>query len=602
MDRKAMKAGAKRTFARHYWLAVAACLIAALMGVEYATSLWAVEGRVPELDAAHLESMIDDMAAGEQDAVRAEVERNERRIHDNDTNEALARSRGVFATVLNSLSSGRFLLTFTDAANSILRSENAAIPLLVAASFVLYVFVWLFVQQTYRIVLRRIMLEARLYGKVPWRRFLYPFQTRCWPRMAWTMFVTSAYLALWSLTIVGGIVKLYSYALVPYIMAENPTIGANRAISLSRRMMRGHKWQWFVTQLSFLGWQVLNLLTFGLVGILYLNGYRAAFYAEYYAALRADAKAAGIEGADALCDEALFVKPTPAQTARVYQDAVHVIRDVHDDEPAARPTGLTGVLSEWFGVTLRRDEAVEAWQRHEARLAAIRDEQDVIRQRTYPERMAPAPMRFKAQTVSGPGATRTYTLLNLVMMFFIFCCVGWVWEVAVAFITEGAFVNRGTLHGPWLPIYGTGGVAILLALRKLRTRPVLEFLATIVLCGTLEYCASVLLETMHDGQRWWDYTGYFLNLDGRICAEGLLTFGVGGLAVVYLLAPALDDLLSRVNTRVLTAAAVTLVLLFCCDQIYSVFVPNAGPGVTDYRAAAAQETAAPSAEAVSTTD
>ena len=52
------------------------------------------------------------------------------------------------------------------------------------------------------------------------------------------------------------------------------------------------------------------------------------------------------------------------------------------------------------------------------------------------------------------------------MMFFIFCFVGWVWEVSLAFISEDMFVNRGTLHGPWLPIYGTGGVIILVLLKS----------------------------------------------------------------------------------------------------------------------------------------
>ena len=152
------------------------------------------------------------------------------------------------------------------------------------------------------------------------------------------------------------------------------------------------------------------------------------------------------------------------------------------------------------------------------------------------------------------------------MMFFIFCFVGWIWEVTLAFITEGMFVNRGTLHGPWLPIYGTGGIAILVLLKKLRSRPALEFVAAMALCGAIEYFSSWYLEVTHDGQRWWDYTGYFLNLNGRICAEGLLTFGLGGLAIVYLLAPALDDLLA-----------------YCCDQVYSAQHPNTGAGITDYK-------------------
>lgn len=68
--------------------------------------------------------------------------------------------------------------------------------------------------------------------------------------------------------------------------------------------------------------------------------------------------------------------------------------------------------------------------------------------------------------------------------------MGWVWEVSLHLITDGVFVNRGVLHGPWLPIYGTGGVMILAVLNKFREKPLVEFLLTIVLCGCVEYFTS----------------------------------------------------------------------------------------------------------------
>ena len=86
-------------------------------------------------------------------------------------------------------------------------------------------------------------------------------------------------------------------------------------------------------------------------------------------------------------------------------------------------------------------------------------------------------MAFRFRESRTVSSDRSYSLVNLVMMFFIFCFVGWVWEVSLAFISEGTFVNRGTLHGPWLPIYGTGGVIILILLKKLRKKPLFELLA-----------------------------------------------------------------------------------------------------------------------------
>lgn len=77
------------------------------------------------------------------------------------------------------------------------------------------------------------------------------------------MFVENVFLFLWSLTIIGFFIKQYSYRMVPYIIAENPNIKALDAIRLSRHMMEGHKWECFVADCSFLGWYLLNLVTFG---------------------------------------------------------------------------------------------------------------------------------------------------------------------------------------------------------------------------------------------------------------------------------------------------------------------------------------------------
>lgn len=179
----------------------------------------------------------------------------------------------MLSAVVNSLSTGSFLLSVTDATASIIRSESIAIAILVIVALLVTLTAGLFVTEVFRVVLRRIVLESRTYDKVPLRRFLYPLQTGCWVRMAWVLLVENVYQLLWWCTVVGGIVKTYSYFLVPYIVAENPNISANEAISLSRRMMKGHKWECFVAQLSFLGWCLLSIATFGLSAIFYSNGY-----------------------------------------------------------------------------------------------------------------------------------------------------------------------------------------------------------------------------------------------------------------------------------------------------------------------------------------
>lgn len=575
MDRKGMKVAAKKAQRKHYWMIVAICLFASVFGVAYTSSTLSVSTNIsistPQTeDSTQSNDMYDvlqDLAVGNENDAREKVKQNQEQIVNNDTDATFGRRRGVIASLLNSFASGSMVI---------------AVPVIL--SLAVYIFVWLFIQETYRIVMARMLLEGRSYNKLPASRFFYPIHTRKWPRMAWTMFVENVFLFLWSLTIVGFFIKQYSYRMVPYIVAENPNIEALDAIRLSRRMMKGHKWECFVADCSFLGWYLLNLITFGLSGIFYSNGYNAAFFAEYYVYVRSMAKTTGIAGSEMLNDEYLYFKADPQTLHTTYADVAQSVAQLEQNlVPAPKPHGFTGFLSEWLGIRILHASAVNRYEEYREDLHQMQIGENILNGSIYPGRLAPAPMPFKFRESRTISADRSYSLVNLIMMFFIFCFVGWVWEVGLAFISEDMFVNRGTLHGPWLPIYGTGGVIILVLLKKLREKPALEFVAAMVLCGCLEYFSSWYLEMTHDGQRWWDYTGYFLNINGRICAEGLLTFGLGGLTIVYLLAPALDNLLSRIDARKLGIVAAVLLVLYCADQVYSAQHPNVGAGITDYK-------------------
>lgn len=574
MDRKGMKVAAKKAQRKHYWMIVAICLFASVFGVAYTSSTLSVSTNIsistPQTeDSTQSNDMYDvlqDLAVG------------------NENDATFGRRRGVIASLLNSFASGSMVIAVADAINSVTHNGGVSIAVSVILSLAVYIFVWLFIQETYRIVMARMLLEGRSYNKLPASRFFYPIHTRKWPRMAWTMFVENVFLFLWSLTIVGFFIKQYSYRMVPYIVAENPNIEALDAIRLSRRMMKGHKWECFVADCSFLGWYLLNLITFGLSGIFYSNGYNAAFFAEYYVYVRSMAKTTGIAGSEMLNDEYLYFKADPQTLHTTYADVAQSVAQLEQNlVPAPKPHGFTGFLSEWLGIRILHASAVNRYEEYREDLHQMQIGENILNGSIYPGRLAPAPMPFKFRESRTISADRSYSLVNLIMMFFIFCFVGWVWEVGLAFISEDMFVNRGTLHGPWLPIYGTGGVIILVLLKKLREKPALEFVAAMVLCGCLEYFSSWYLEMTHDGQRWWDYTGYFLNINGRICAEGLLTFGLGGLTIVYLLAPALDNLLSRIDARKLGIVAAVLLVLYCADQVYSAQHPNVGAGITDYK-------------------
>ena len=101
-----------------------------------------------------------------------------------------------------------------------------------------------------------------------------------------TFLLRDLYLVLWSLLfVIPGIVKAYSYRMVPYIMAENPELSANETITRSREMMNGHKWNAFLLDLSFIGWYLLGVLTLNLLNVFWTNPYKENTDAALYQAL-----------------------------------------------------------------------------------------------------------------------------------------------------------------------------------------------------------------------------------------------------------------------------------------------------------------------------
>ena len=101
-------------------------------------------------------------------------------------------------------------------------------------------------------------------------------------------FLRGLYIVLWTLLfIIPGIIKAFSYSMTPFIMADNPNMTANEAITASRELMDGHKWDLFVLDLSFIGWGLLNILTLG-IGSFWLNPYMNAAHAAFYRHLIAE--------------------------------------------------------------------------------------------------------------------------------------------------------------------------------------------------------------------------------------------------------------------------------------------------------------------------
>lgn len=599
VTRKDMKKKAKAVVRSHYGLLLAVCLVAAFLGTEFVNSLDFLKQyrtgteqtaqTVTTVAGGHRESvwtavgsaLMGNLEEGQQ--ISQDISQQlEEKSDEGEMLVAFGRSRGVLASILNGIDSGSLLIHGITAARNMGVSRDMILALFIAAAMVLFTGVWFLFTNIYKVISRRIFLESRTYEKVPFQRFLFLLRVKKWLRCSVTMFMTWLFQLLWSATVIGGVIKRYSYYMVPYLAAENPDAGWRETITLSRRMMKGHKWECFVYELSFLLWDILGIFTLGASNLFFANAYKTAFFSEYYAALREKAREDGMEGAQLMNDVWLFQKAGEQTLREAYTDLAE-LQAAKIQPPVYH--GFRKMLAEVFGITVvsrKEEEAYEEAQMLRQRLASEREQMEGT---SYPTRLFTIPEEKKNVRAGQINYLRYYSIPSLILLYFIFAGIGWLWEVSLHLITDGEFVNRGVLHGPWLPIYGTGGLLILILLNKLRRHPAAEFFAAVVLCGCVEYFTAFYLEMTHGGKKWWDYSGYFLNLHGRICAEGLLVFGVGGMAIVYFAAPLLDNALRRLKYRYAVILCAALLAVFAVDQVYSGKHPNEGKGITDYKEA-----------------
>lgn len=598
LKRKEMKKRAKQVVKKHYWLLLILCLGMALFGTEFSSTLNFVRTERTEMDSKTkenknaiqynsrlaLDDILNDALDGHIDeAYRLANNLKLEEITQNSTVQkgiVLGRSRGVLADLVNNITSGYFLVVLLSAIESLGLSKNIIIALFIILSAIVLFLVWMFIKNVLQTILRRMFLECRLYDKVPFQRILFLAKVKKWCKVAVTLAMKVLFQTLWACTIIGGVIKRYSYYLVSYIVAENPDIGWKEAITLSRKMMDGYKWECFKLEMSFLLWDIAGFLTLGISDLFYTNAYKIATYTEFYVQVRLLAKKNGVKGTELLNDLYLYEKADALTLDEAYIDVLFM--DYYLPKKTEHLNGIKGFMARNLGITLypRKEELqLETMQFEDAKFRLM---QDALTGKGYPSRLFPIPEKEKDIKAGHINYMRRYSPISLILIFFVFCVTGWVWEVSLHLVADGTFVNRGMLHGPWIPIYGAGSLLILTLLYRLRKKPILEFTAIVILAGIIEYMTSYYTEELFSGKKWWDYQGYFLNLDGRICAEGLLTFGIGGMILVYLIAPMLDNYLRKMKTQIAVPVCVILLSLFMIDQVYSFINPNTGHGITDY--------------------
>ena len=165
------------------------------------------------------------------------------------------------------------------------------------------------------------------------------------------------------------------------------------------------------------------------------------------------------------------------------------------------------------------------------------------------------------------------TIKRYLYYFFIFAIAGYLWEVLVNIFTLFRLANPGTMYGPWLPIYGWFVLLLLLLPDGAKDRPMKVFLVSFIMIGIIEYATSAFLEHFYH-TKWWDYSRYLFDINGRVCLEALFVFSSLSILIIHYVVPKLDKLFNKINGHVLEIILIIILLLFIFDYGYSIFHPH----------------------------
>ena len=157
------------------------------------------------------------------------------------------------------------------------------------------------------------------------------------------------------------------------------------------------------------------------------------------------------------------------------------------------------------------------------------------------------------------------------LLFLIYSFIGWLIEVIGKLIEKHKFINRGFLIGPICPIYGHGCILMILTLSRYKDNPLTLFICAIFICSLLEYFTSYFMEKIFKA-RWWDYSTKRFNLNGRICAETMIPFGILGTLVICVINPIFEYLLNLFNFETIKITAIVLFIIYIIDYTISLII------------------------------
>lgn len=157
-----------------------------------------------------------------------------------------------------------------------------------------------------------------------------------------------------------------------------------------------------------------------------------------------------------------------------------------------------------------------------------------------------------------------YTITEWILFFFIYSLIGWIWESCYVSLKKRRWVNRGFIHGPFLPIYGTGAIVVLLFTIRVRDNAFLIFLFGMIGATVLEYVTGACMERLFR-MRYWDYSNKKYNVNGYICLTSSLGWGAFSVLLVMGIHVPVERAVLWLPQMAVDVAAVLLTVIFTAD-------------------------------------
>lgn len=157
--------------------------------------------------------------------------------------------------------------------------------------------------------------------------------------------------------------------------------------------------------------------------------------------------------------------------------------------------------------------------------------------------------------------------MNILMDFVFFSIIGFISEVIYCSLNKRK--SGKALYGPWCPLYGLGGLLIISIVSHVPENMFIIYLVSVLVASFTEYLVSVILEMIFD-MKWWDYSFKKFNLNGRICLENSLLFGVLGILIFYFYLPLKVYMISICDPLLLKIIVYLLITAMCIDGVITI--------------------------------